>query len=42
MKRYLVLGTVLALTISGASAQVDSVTIADELNAAWESALANA
>jgi hypothetical protein len=42
MKRLPVLGAVLALTISGAAAQVDSVAIADELNAAWENAQANA
>lgn len=42
MGRNTVLGAVLALTISGASAQVDAVAIAEELNAAWETAQANA
>jgi len=42
MKRLSVLGVVLVLTIGGAAAQVDSVAIAEELNAAWETAQANA
>lgn len=42
MGRYTVLGAALVLTISGASAQVDAVAIAEELNAAWETAQANA
>ena len=42
MKRLPILGAVLTLTISGAIAQVDSVAIAEELNAAWENAQANA
>ena len=42
MKRLSVLGAVLVLTIGGAAAQVDSVAIAEELNAAWENAQANA
>jgi hypothetical protein len=42
MRRLPILSAVLALTISGAIAQVDAVAIADELNAAWEAAQTNA
>ena len=42
MKRLPILSAVFALAISGVNAQVDAVAIAEELNAAWESALANA
>jgi hypothetical protein len=42
MRGLPILGMMLGLTISGAAAQVDAVAIADELNAAWENAQANA
>ncbi len=42
MRGLPILGLMLGLTISGAAAQVDAVAIAEELNAAWETAQANA
>ena len=42
MRGLPILGMMIGLTISGAAAQVDAVAIADELNAAWDNAQANA